>query len=78
MFLGDAQLQKEWITSQQPQEAHPESSGWDVLGVVRPLPVPPGEALTFLGTGSRPPPGVQILGLSPHLTSQQRGPEPTA
>ena len=23
MFLGDAQLQKEWITSQQPQEGPP-------------------------------------------------------
>ena len=79
MFLGDAQLQKEWITSQQPQEGPPRvlwlGCPWGRLASS----CPSRGSRLFLGMeGPGLPWGSDFRAVSLHLTSQQRGPEPTA
>lgn len=68
MFLGDAQLQKEWITSQQPQEGPPRvlwlGCPWGRLASSCPS---RGSTDSSWGWRVQASPGVQILGLSPYI-----------
>ena len=68
MFLGDAQLQKDWITSGSLGRAQPESSGWDILGgCLASSPPSRGSTDSPWGWRVQASPGVQILGLSPYI-----------